>query len=107
MAHPRASRVFQLDLKIKGLPFDIAKEAIERNRIARLKILELMGETLQAPREDMKKQTPRLEQVQIDPEKIGLLIGPGGKNIKRITELTGAQIDIADDNSGKVPRLCR
>jgi polyribonucleotide nucleotidyltransferase len=55
-----------------------------------------------APRADLSKYAPRIQTVQIDPEKIGLLIGPGGKTIRRITETTGAQIDIAEDDSGKV-----
>ncbi len=93
---------FQLDLKIHGLPFDIAKEAIKRNKIAREKILEVMTAAIAAPSSELKEYAPRIETLQIDPEKIGMLIGPGGKNIKRITEITGAQIDIAEDNSGRV-----
>lgn len=93
---------FQLDLKIHGLPFDIAKEAIARNKVTRDKILDIMTETIEKPSEELKTHAPRIETLQIDPEKIGMLIGPGGKNIKRITEITGAQIDIAEDNSGKV-----
>ena len=58
--------------------------------------------SLPAPRADLSKYAPRIQTIQIDPEKIGLLIGPGGKTIRRITETTGAQIDIADDDSGKV-----
>src|SRR5258708_20155470 len=58
--------------------------------------------SLPAPRKDLSKYAPRIQTIQIDPEKIGLLIGPGGKTIRRITETTGAQIDIADDDSGKV-----
>ena len=58
--------------------------------------------SLPAPRADLSKFAPRIQTIQIDPEKIGLLIGPGGKTIRRITETTGAQIDIAEDDSGKV-----
>ena len=58
--------------------------------------------SLPAPRSDLSKYAPRIQTIQIDPEKIGLLIGPGGKTIRRITETTGAQIDIAEDDSGKV-----
>ena len=57
---------------------------------------------LPAPRKDLSTYAPRIQTVQIDPEKIGLLIGPGGKTIRRITETTGAQIDISDDDSGKI-----
>ena len=93
---------FQLDLKIAGLPFDIAKAAISRNREARLKILEIMAEEIATPRSELREHAPRIHQMQIDPEKIGALIGPGGKTIRRITEVSAAQIDINEDNSGKV-----
>ncbi|MFM1851966.1 MAG: Polyribonucleotide nucleotidyltransferase [Verrucomicrobiota bacterium] len=93
---------FQLDLKINGLPFEIAKTAIFQARDARVEILKTMLAALPAPRTDLSKYAPRIQTIQIDPEKIGLLIGPGGKTIRRIVETTGAQIDIADDDSGKV-----
>ena len=93
---------FQLDLKINGLPFEIAKTAIFQARDARIEILKVMLGSLPAPRADLSKFAPRIQTIQIDPEKIGLLIGPGGKTIRRITETTGAQIDIAEDDSGKV-----
>jgi polyribonucleotide nucleotidyltransferase len=93
---------FQLDLKISGLPFEIAKTAIFQARDARVEILKAMLGALPAPRKDLSTYAPRIQTIQIDPEKIGLLIGPGGKTIRRITETTGAQIDIADDDSGKV-----
>jgi polyribonucleotide nucleotidyltransferase len=93
---------FQLDLKIHGLPIEIAKTAILQARDARIEILKVMLGALPAPRADLSKFAPRIQTIQIDPEKIGLLIGPGGKTIRRITETTGAQIDIAEDDSGKV-----
>lgn len=93
---------FQLDLKIQGLPLDIAREAVMQCREARLQILDIMGSCLPEPRKQLKDAAPRIHQMQIDPEKIGALIGPGGKNIKRITEITGAQIDINEDNSGRI-----
>src|SRR5580658_8622275 len=93
---------FQLDLKINGLPFEIAKAAIHQARDARVEILRKMLAVMPAPRADLSKYAPRIQTIQIDPEKIGLLIGPGGKTIRRITETTGAQIDIAEDDSGKV-----
>lgn len=93
---------FQLDLKINGLPFEIAKTAIFQARDARIEILKTMLAALPAPRKDLSTYAPRIQTIQIDPEKIGLLIGPGGKTIRRITETTGAQIDIAEDDSGKV-----
>jgi polyribonucleotide nucleotidyltransferase len=93
---------FQLDLKIHGLPFEIAKAAVFQARDARIEILRSMLASLPAPRGDLSKYAPRIQTIQIDPEKIGLLIGPGGKTIRRITETTGAQIDIAEDDSGKI-----
>ena len=93
---------FQLDLKIQGLPFDIAKEAVKQVTAARMKILDVMEASLPSHRTELREHAPRIETVKIDPEKIGALIGPGGKNIRRITEVTGANIDIDEDNSGKV-----
>ena len=93
---------FQLDLKIPGLPFDITLEALKQNKEARNKILGIMSEHLSAPRSELREHAPRIHSLQIDPDKIGALIGPGGKNIRRITEISGAQIDINEDNSGKV-----
>ncbi len=93
---------FQLDLKINGLPFEIAKKAIFQAREARLQILTTMLGSLPAPRKDLSPFAPRIQTIQIDAEKIGLLIGPGGKTIRRIVETTGAQIDIAEDDSGKI-----
>ena len=93
---------FQLDLKIKGLPHDIAKKAVHQCRDARVAILKKMLESIPAPRKDLSTFAPRIQTIQINPEKIGLLIGPGGKTIRRIVETTGAQVDISDDDSGKV-----
>lgn len=92
----------QLDLKIQGLPLDVAKEAIFQNRNARMEILDIIESTLPGPRDSLKPNAPKIHGMQISPDKIGALIGPGGKNIKRITEITGAQIDINEDNSGKL-----
>ncbi|MGF1530761.1 MAG: polyribonucleotide nucleotidyltransferase [Puniceicoccaceae bacterium] len=93
---------FQLDLKINGINFQIAREAIFQAREARLKILDAMAETCPEARSEVNPNAPRIHSLQIDPEKIGALIGPGGKNIRRIQELSGADIQIDEDNSGKV-----
>ena len=90
---------FQLDLKLKGLPHAIMAEAIEKARVARLHILAEMAKTLAAPRKEMSKYAPRIETVKINPEKIGALIGPGGKNIKRLVEESGCEINIEDDGT--------
>ena len=93
---------FQLDLKIQGIPFDIAHEAIDAATEARLKILDKMAEAMPEARTEINPNAPRIHSMKIDPDKIGALIGPGGKNIRRIQELTGADIDINDDNSGRL-----
>ena len=93
---------FQLDLKIHGLPFSIAKEAVAQVTKARHEILDVMDAAQPSHRSELREYAPQIEVIEIDPEKIGALIGPGGKNIRRITEVTGANIDIDDDNSGKV-----
>jgi len=91
---------FQLDLKIQGLSFEITKEAIKQNTEARYKILDIMEASKAGPSSETKECAPRIQIVNIDPEKIGMLIGPGGKNIRRIIEVSGAQIDV--DDKGKV-----
>jgi polyribonucleotide nucleotidyltransferase len=93
---------FQIDLKINGLPMAVAKEAIYRNRAARAEILAVMLEVQRGVNGALKPSAPGFREVMIDPEKIGALIGPDGKNIKRLTEASGAQIDINEDNSGRV-----
>ncbi|MDR3316767.1 MAG: polyribonucleotide nucleotidyltransferase [Puniceicoccales bacterium] len=93
---------FQLDLKIAGLPFAIAEEAVRCNTRARSHIAKIMEETLAEPRTDLKPWAPRMRQIQIPADKIGALIGPGGKNIRRIAEETGAKIDVDSNNSGRV-----
>jgi polyribonucleotide nucleotidyltransferase len=93
---------FQLDLKLKGLPHRIMTEALEKARIARLHILQEMAKTLAAPRSNLSKYAPRILTIKINPEKIGALIGPGGKNIKRIVEESGCEINIEDDGTVNV-----
>src|SRR6185503_4262422 len=88
---------FQLDLKLRGLPIDILAEALEKARIARLKIIENMKACIAEPRKELSKYAPRIVQIKINPEKIGALIGPGGKNIKRLVEESGCEINIDDD----------
>lgn len=93
---------FQLDLKLKGLPHPIIAEALERARVARLKILEIMNQTLAAPRPELSPYAPRILTLKINPEKIGALIGPGGKNIKRICDESGCEINIEDDGTVQI-----
>ena len=90
---------FQLDLKLRGLPHDLMTQTLEKARVARLFILGEMAKVLSEPRKEMSKYAPRIIQVRINPEKIGALIGPGGKNIKRIVEESGCEINIDDDGT--------
>ncbi len=89
----------QMDMKISGLPIETIAKAIEQARPARLHILGKMLEVIDKPRVDTSPFAPRLLTIKIDPELIGLIIGPGGKTIKGITEETGAKIDIEDDGT--------
>jgi len=90
---------FQLDLKLKGIPFALMVETVEKARVARMHILAEMAKTLAAPRKELSKYAPRIEVIRINPEKIGALIGPGGKNIKRLVEESGCEINIEDDGT--------
>jgi len=93
---------FQLDLKLPGLPHKLMAEAVEKARVARLAILKKMTDTLAAPRAELSKYAPRIITLKINPERIGELIGPGGKNIKRIVEESGCEINIEDDGTVKI-----
>jgi polyribonucleotide nucleotidyltransferase len=90
---------YQLDLKLPGISHKIMAEAITRAKEARTKILQIMRGTLDQPRTELSKYAPRIETIKINPEKIGALIGPGGKTIKGIVAETGAEINIEDDGS--------
>ncbi|MBX3096077.1 MAG: polyribonucleotide nucleotidyltransferase [Fimbriimonadaceae bacterium] len=89
----------QLDTKLDGIPTQVLKDALAQARDARLAILDVMEAEINAPR-TTGLRAPRLTSIMIEPAKIGALIGPGGANIRKITEATGAQIDVAQD--GKV-----
>src|SRR5205823_4023037 len=90
---------YQLDLKLPGISHKIIAEAISHAKEARTKILEIMRRSLDKPRPELSKYAPRIETIKINPEKIGALIGPGGKTIKGIVAETGAEINIEDDGS--------
>jgi polyribonucleotide nucleotidyltransferase len=90
---------YQLDLKLPGISREILAQAIYRAKEARMKILEIMHGALDKPRAELSKYAPRIETIKINPEKIGALIGPGGKTIKGIVAETGAEINIEDDGS--------
>jgi polyribonucleotide nucleotidyltransferase len=89
----------QMDMKISGLPISVIADAIHQARPARMHILEKMMQAIDKPRTELSPFAPRLITIKIDPEFIGLVIGPGGKTIKGITEQTGAKVDIEDDGT--------
>ena len=90
---------FQVDLKISGLSWDLVEAAFEQARTTRLQILDFMAGIIPEPRSEMSPHAPRIHQVKIPVDKIGELIGPGGKVIRGITELSGAQIDVEEDGT--------
>ena len=90
---------FQLDLKLRGIPHAVMTESIGLARTARIHVLAEMAKTLAEPRKEISKYAPRIETIKINPEKIGALIGPGGKNIKKLVEESGCEINIEDDGT--------
>jgi len=96
---------FQMDTKIGGISFDVLRSALERARNGRFHILDIMERTLAQPREEMSPFAPRITILHIHPDKIREVIGPGGKIIKRITEETGAQIDIEDSGEVRIAAI--
>jgi len=86
----------QLDLKNQGISGEIVRETLDQAHEARLEILRAMLRSIKRPRDEISSMAPRLLQIQINPEKIGLVIGPGGKTIRRLQDETGAKIDIED-----------
>ena len=89
----------QLDIKARGLTHNILIEAMERARKTRLEILKIMMQTIEQPRKELSIYAPKLISIEIDPEMIGKIIGPGGKTIKGIQEQTGATIEIEEDGT--------
>ncbi|KKQ40542.1 MAG: Polyribonucleotide nucleotidyltransferase [Candidatus Moranbacteria bacterium GW2011_GWF2_37_7] len=89
----------QMDVKIDGITPKIAAEVLAQAKDARLQILEKMEQTISAPKPEISKYAPRIYTLQINPDSIGLIIGPGGKTIKEITKETGVAIDINDDGT--------
>jgi polyribonucleotide nucleotidyltransferase len=89
----------QMDMKITGLSLDVVRQAIEQALPARIHILEKMMATIDKPKAELSPFAPHLINYKIDPDLIGLVIGPGGKTIKNITEQTGAKVDIEDSGA--------
>jgi len=93
---------FQLDLKLPGLGFEIMRQALQQNKEARLKILDVMDAVIREPRKEISQYAPRIHVMMINPEKIGAVIGPGGKVIRKITDETGVEINIEDSGEVKI-----
>jgi polyribonucleotide nucleotidyltransferase len=89
----------QMDIKISGLTADIMKEALQQAHVARMTLLDIMKEAIPQPRAELKDHAPRITTVKIPVDKIGALIGPGGKNIRSLQEETGTKIDIEEDGT--------
>ena len=89
----------QLDIKIKHITMEMVRSALDQARETRLELLEEMGATIASPREDVSRFAPKMQVIKIPADKIGMVIGPGGKTIRSITEETGATIDIEEDGS--------
>jgi polyribonucleotide nucleotidyltransferase len=89
----------QMDIKIRGLSFEVMREALAQANAGRMHILEKMAETISVPREELSRFAPRVTTLKVNPEKIGAIIGPGGKMIRSIQEETGTKIDIQDDGT--------
>ena len=96
---------FQMDIKIAGVEASILSKALDQARIGRLHILDIMNKTIEKPRESISDYAPKIITFQIDEDKIGMVIGPGGKMIKSITAKTEATINIED--SGQVTIYCK
>jgi polyribonucleotide nucleotidyltransferase len=89
----------QMDIKVTGITYEIMAKALEQAREGRMYIMEKMLDTIDAPREELSAYAPRIQSIKINPEKIGAIIGPGGKMIRKIQEESGAKIDIEDDGT--------
>jgi len=104
----------QMDIKLKGLASSVMSEALEAAKKARALIMSKMLETISEPRAELKPHVPRIESVRVPVDKIGAIIGPGGKTIREIQESTGAKIDINDEgivfiasDNGESARMAR
>ena len=92
----------QMDIKVHGLSRDILEKALKQAKEGRMHIMGKMMEELKAPRPDLSKYAPRAITMNIDPDKVRIVIGPGGKTINRIVDETGVKIDISEDIPGLV-----
>ena len=93
---------FQMDIKITGISSEILRDALEKAKNARLRILKIMNATIQEPKKELSQYAPRIFTMHVNPEDIGMIIGPGGKTIREIVEVSGAEINIEDDGSVQI-----
>ena len=89
----------QMDMKVKGIHLEILTRALDQARDARLQIMDVMTECIEAPREQMSPHAPRILRLDVPQDKIGQLIGPGGRNIRALQDETGAEISVEDDGA--------
>jgi polyribonucleotide nucleotidyltransferase len=89
----------QMDIKIKGVSYELLEQALEQARQARLQIIEAIVQTIPEPRPELSPYAPRMTTIKIDPEKIGAVIGPGGKMIRAIQDECDVKIDVEDDGT--------
>ena len=95
----RGITALQMDIKISGLPDEVMTQALRQAKDARMQILEVMNTAISKPREDLKDSAPRMITMKIDPEKIGAVIGPGGKNVRAIQDAHKVTVEIAEDGT--------
>jgi polyribonucleotide nucleotidyltransferase len=90
---------FQMDIKIKGISFEIIERALQQAREGRLQILDIMNQTISEPRRELSDYAPRLTSLKIPVDMIGAVIGPGGKTIRHIVQESGAEVNIEEDGT--------
>ena len=99
---PDGITAIQMDIKVHGLSREILEQALEQARIGRAYILESMLEEIAEPRAELSPYAPRCISMRVHPDKVRLVIGPGGKNVNKIVEETGCKVDISDDDVGLI-----
>ena len=99
---PDGITAIQMDIKVHGLSREILEQALEQARIGRAHILENMLEEIAEPRAELSPYAPRCISMRVHPDKVRLVIGPGGKNVNKIVEETGCKVDISDDDVGLI-----
>jgi len=96
---------FQMDIKIAGIPIETMRQALEQARLGRLRVLEVMNQTIERPKAELSRFAPRIITMKVDISQIGAIIGPGGKVVREIQELTGTTIEIEDDGTVTISSL--